>query len=181
MKENKNFYLVKVYTIDTESNFYNSSGETFSMSKFISKCSKKGIVTLIVYKTLWGKFKEIITDIEIAALWEDDYGEDHLTKNIPLFFCFSKRYNRKKLNTMLATSLDIEDYVDKNLNKKEYENYNSMVNKKDMFSKELLELIENAKEEFIKYANNKGVIVRGMNKLQKEKNKELVKKINSLK
>ena len=82
---------------------------------------------------------------------------------------------------MLATSSDIENYIDENLNKDEYNSYNNEVNKKSMFKKELLKAIESAKEEFIKYTNDQGVIVKGTDKLQKERNKELVKKLDSYK
>lgn len=181
MKENKNFYKVLIYTINTKSDFYKGGIYKYTMEAFLAKCKKLEKMQLIVYKTWRGKFKEIITDIEIPALWKDSYGYNYITKELPFFFYFSKKYSSEKLETMLATSLDIENYIDENLNKSEYDSYNNKVNKKDMFRQGLLKEIENAKEEFIKYTNNQGVIVKGTDKLQKERNKELVKKLDSYK
>lgn len=136
---------------------------------------------IIVYKS-FGKFREIITGMEIPALrMHSDYETFRLslTKTEPLIFkYYSNRtvYNdEQKLESLIATPKQIEKYFEENLSIKEdiYQNY---ANVKELYRKELEELFQQAWDSYDKFVNDNDINVKEDKKANKQKTKQLMKK-----
>lgn len=121
---NRKYYKVTLSTIDFEKTM-ESVPEMRSpeMLDIINKSSTTDLRDVIVYKTIFGNFRELITDKPIAAITEElkpysnsehDYS---MTTKRPLFFkcntSMSADLNREypTLDSMVVGSEDVEKYL----------------------------------------------------------------------
>ena len=89
----RRFYKVQLLSIDYDETLEKvNSVKEGSMIDILDSVELKEVKEVIVYKTIFGKFKEIITGKEVPAMVEElaPYSnaehEYYMTKNMPLFF-----------------------------------------------------------------------------------------------
>ena len=181
---NRKFYKVRLSGIDFDTTRNTVSDMRSSdMIDIINNSCLKDLGHVIVYKTLFGHFRELITGKEIAAITESlkAYSESehvyYMTKKVPVFFkCNTslEKDNKRRyqtLDSLKASSEDIEDYLRCHLG----------VNKDDysiMFYEYLSDLNTMESDEVLKY--NELLSHYGLVKTDRRKAKEERKKIKAL-
>lgn len=183
MKKNK-YYKVELYSVDLELEKHMGLAQKKEYDKgtniieILKKCQKKEVATVIVYKTVMGKFKEIITKREIPALFFSYSVGYEMTKKIPLFFTFKfhvgNHIKYEELENLQATPKDINDYLYENL-KKPSEDSNYYSNCKKDFEKKLDLLFDNAINEYLELVDYLNVYDSSLEKLNSDKVKKIRK------
>ena len=155
---------------------YNKGTNT---TEVLSKCPKKEVATVIVYKALNGKFKEIITKREIPALFRYCYGRYWMTKELPLFFGAAEDKEDccdfELLDNLVATTKDINEYLQENLTDVS-ENSNYYRNSKKIFKDKLDSLFENAMDDYLKLIEYLNIHDSSLKKINEKQIKQLKKK-----
>lgn len=131
----RKYYKVHLSTIDFNKTM--NSVDEMRSSNMLDVINSSNLVDLrdvIVYKTIFGNFREMITDKEVAAITEDlaPYSNSEhnysLTRKKPVFFkCnISTSDDQKRkypaLDDMVADSNDVSEYLERHLggDKSEY-------------------------------------------------------------
>ena len=193
---NRKFYKVRLSGIDFDTTRNTVSDMRSSdMIDIINNSCLKDLGHVIVYKTLFGHFRELITGKEIAAITESlkAYSESehvyYMTKKVPIFFKCNTSFEsetgdiklydingklktvHQKLKEEKEEEEDIEDYLRCHLG----------VNKDDysiMFYEHLSDLNTMESDEVSKY--NELLSHYGLVKTDRRKAKEERKKIKAL-
>lgn len=177
--KNKDIYSVTLYMIDNDKPFYTYS-DIKEMEDIYKYASLKKVKEILVYK-MHGRFREIITDMEIAGLERyPAMGETlyFFTKKSPLFFCYSSKKNSAFtyfIPLKLVTPKQLEEYLNKNLNNIGKNIDMNYVDSKALFLEELKELETIAEDEFTKFSNEHNIFTKDMKKRNKEKMKKIMK------
>ena len=183
--KNKDIYKVNVYMIDNCINPTIADNEIKEMADILKSAPIKMVKELLVYKR-FGKFREIITDKEIAGLERWIFAgsvEYYITKKSPLFFCYSDSKNTsfltfEPIKEKLVDPEQLEEYLTLNLKKIDKTvNYN-YADSKELFKFELENLERQAEEEFKTFTQKNIIFTKDMKKRNKVKMKEIMKNYN---
>lgn len=152
----KKYYKVDLYSVDLEKEkqLQNEYEKGNNMSLILKCCSKRKVGSVIVYRTniFKDKYREMITKMEIPGLIYSFWNGIYMTKNFPLFFVakYDDDYGYKnfdKIENLIATSNDINDYLYKHL-KSEVSNNNYYKDAKKVYKNKLNSLFNNAMQEY---------------------------------
>ena len=172
----RRFYKVQLLSIDYDETLEKvKSVKEGIMIDILDSVELKEVKEVIVYKTIFGKFKEIITGMEVPAMVEElaPYSnaehEYYMTKNMPLFFkCnLSSEKDPERdfdyLDDMEASADEFIEYVDYN------------VNREDAFIDEMTSLESDAIMKFDSILRNYGLVRKKINRSERKKIKSIAK------
>ena len=181
------YYKVKLEMVSSESNI---GKKRRNIKNLLLYGSSKHVSNIIVCKFGFS-FKEIITNLEIPYI--EKYhtiffynAKYYISKKSPLFFRFKKSKigsvfdSYKNLNEMLASSKEVEEYLEKYLNPDRIKSSSNYADLKEEYRKELLKLFEDADLEYQRFLESDSANFATLKKVKKKKRNEEKNKIKSL-
>ena len=172
----RRFYKVQLLSIDYDETLEKvNSVKEGSMIDILDSVELKEVKEVIVYKTIFGKFKEIITGKEVPAMVEElaPYSnaehEYYMTKNMPLFFkcnLSSEKDPERDFDYLDDMEVSADEFI-------EYVDYN--VNREDAFIDEMTSLESDAIMKFDSILRNYGLVRKKNNRSERKKIKSIAK------